>query len=588
MKRVIHVGCYFFILLLLALASFTSTYCESSFFSPTGIWSVLPPLIAIALAFLTRNVIVSLLTGVFSAAYLLALESYGPVESIPRCFLTATEQMRSAAAKPWNCGVLLQCATIGGLVGLITRSGGVRAVAEFLAKFARGPVSSQIVSWFLGFFIFFDDYANVQIRGPIMRPLMDRSGTSREKFAFILDSTAAPIAGIALISTWIGTEISYIRTGLSDAGIENISAYTLFVESIPYRFYNLLTLAFVLGTALTLREFGPMRRAEVLARKGFLREMDSRLIRREEAETAAVDGGDPAESVESERPRSLLRESMFAIIPLLSLVVASFVCFYLSGRSTILSGEDAAKIATARAFNFESFRACIGEADASIALFQAALFACVASFIMCVASGKLTASQASQAWLSGVKSLCFTFVILILAWSLSACISKTGLGTANFLVTSLSSNTPTFILPSFIFVLAAIVSFATGTSYGTMAIITPLAIPFAHELLPGDHAYLVAATSAVLTGAIFGDHCSPISDTTILSSTSARCGLLEHVSTQLGYALWIAGISIVFGFLPVGLGVSLKIALPVSLVACLALIFILGRKVPAKINDEQK
>ncbi|MGN0911132.1 MAG: Na+/H+ antiporter NhaC family protein, partial [Thermoguttaceae bacterium] len=308
----------------------------------------------------------------------------------------------------------------------------------------------------------------------------------------------------------------------------------------------------------------------------------------EEAENAAVDGSDSAEAVKSNGSRSLLRESMFAIIPLLSLVVASFACFYLSGRSTILSGDDAAKIATAREFNFESFRACIGEADASIALFQAALFACVASFIMCVASGKLTASQASQAWLSGVKSLCFTFVILILAWSLSACISKTGLGTANFLVTSLSSNTPTFILPSFIFVLAAIVSFATGTSYGTMAIITPLAIPFAHELLPGDHAYLVAATSAVLTGAIFGDHCSPISDTTILSSTSARCGLLEHVSTQLGYALWIAGISIVFGFLPVGLGVSLKIALPVSLVACLALIFILGRKVPVKLNDEQE
>lgn len=218
MKRVIHVGCYFFILLLLALASFTSTYCESSFFSPTGIWSVLPPLVAIVLAFLTRNVIVSLLTGVFCASYLLALDSHGPIDSIPHCFFTATEHMRAAAAKPWNSGVLLQCATIGGLVGLITRSGGVRAVAEYLAKFARGPVSSQIVSWFLGFLIFFDDYANVQIRGPIMRPLMDRSGTSREKFAFILDSTAAPIAGIALISTWIGTEISYIRTGLATPG----------------------------------------------------------------------------------------------------------------------------------------------------------------------------------------------------------------------------------------------------------------------------------------------------------------------------------------------------------------------------------
>ena len=235
---------------------------------------------------------------------------------------------------------------------------------------------------------------------------------------------------------------------------------------------------------------------------------------------------------------------------------------------------------------FNQEKSLHGRSAGCAGIFQSATLAALVSFVMSVVFGKLTASEAVSSWLSGVKSLVFTFVILILAWSLSSSIGKEGLGTAKFLVTALSNSTPSFILPTFIFILSAIVSFATGTSYGTMAIITPLAIPFANEIVPGDHAYLVAATSAVLIGAIFGDHCSPISDTTILSSNSARCGLLEHVSTQLGYALWIAAIATVFGFLPVGFGVRLWIALPVALVVVCLLVFVGGRKVPVTVDEE--
>ena len=610
MKKTVNLIFYILVAALLAIAAYTSS-SGNEFLSPSGIWSVLPPLIAILLAFLTKNVVVSLLIGVLSATFLLALKDSSAGIAVFESFDLATRYMCKSVAKPWNAGVLLQTGAIGGLVGIITASGGIRAVAEALAKLARGPRSAQVISWFLGFFIFFDDYANVQIRGPIMRPIADNNGVSREKFSFILDSTSAPIAGMALISTWIGTEVSYISAGLEDAGLAStITPYGLFVESIPFRFYNVLTLAFVLISALTLREFGPMRHAEVLARRGFLREMDSRLIRREEAAAQGLeeapapaassssnqgvvdcedDGKDDFGASQMKKPESLLRSSMYAIVPLLSLVITSFVFFYYSGLSKILGGETNVDLSVVEGdFSFAAFRACIGEADASVAIFQAGAFASIVAFIMSVMTHKLTADEAVRSWLSGVKSLAFTFVILILAWSLSASISKDGLGTANFLVTSLSSGTPTFILPTFIFVLAAIVSFATGTSYGTMAIITPLAIPFANEILPGNHAYLVAATSAVLTGAIFGDHCSPISDTTILSANSARCGLLEHVSTQLSYALWIAGISIVLGFLPVGLGVSLSISLPVALAAVFALIFIVGRKVPVTIPDDEQ
>lgn len=593
MKRVAKLLCYFLIVVLLAVAATTSSVSSNAFWAPSGVWSILPPFVAILLAFLTKNVVVSLLVGVFSATFLLALQRTSPGLAVFMAFDLGTQQMRDVVAKPWNAGVLLQCGAIGGLVGLITASGGVRAVAEWLSRLARGPRSAQVISWILGFFIFFDDYANVQIRGPIMRPITDRSGVSREKFSFILDSTAAPIAGIALISTWIGTEVSYIASGLADAGITDVSPYSLFVESIPFRFYNILTLFFVLASAITLREFGAMRSAEQLARRGLLREMDSRLIRREEAEAYAL--GEEAtessdeESTELEAPTersSLRRDSTFAIVPLIVLVVSAFLFFYFSGRAKIATGETVEDVALASGFSFDSFRACIGQADASIAIFQSALLAGIVAFCMVVLFRKLSAEEAVRAWLNGVKSLVFTFVILILAWALAASIGKDGLGAAQFLVSSFSDATPSFILPTFIFVLAAIVSFATGTSYGTMAIITPLAIPFANEAVPGDHAYLVAATSAVLTGAIFGDHCSPISDTTILSSTSARCGLIEHVSTQLGYALWIAAIAIFCGFLPVGLGVDLRVALGVGVLAILALLVFLGRKVPATLPEE--
>lgn len=512
--------------------------------------------------------------------------------------------MLNVVAKPGNAGILLQCGAIGGLVALLAASGGLRAIAEQFVKLARGPVSSQIVAWVLGLFIFFDDYANVQIRGPIVRPITDRNRVSREKLSFILDATAAPIAGIALISTWIGTELSYINSGLSDAGLaDTIQAYNLFVSSIPYRFYNLLMLAFIFLSAIMLRDFGPMYKAEILARKGYLRDMNLNLVTIEEAMNGASDGvnddvlngsNEKAASegvlkgVEDAAPKdrsSNLRSSMFALIPLAVLIVSSFAFFYTSGYSKILEDGDPGKLAAIEHVSAASIRTILGDADAAISIFRAAVLAGIVAFIMNVFSKRTSASDSVSAWLGGVKSLTFTFVILILAWTLSTCINKDNLGTAHFLVGALSDGTPAFLLPSLIFVFAAIVSFATGTSYGTMAIITPLAIPFANALAPGDYTYLVATTSAVLTGAIFGDHSSPISDTTILSATSARCGMLDHVRTQMEYALWVGAIALVFGFLPAGCGVSIWIVLPIALAAILGLLIVKGKKIPNVAED---
>ena len=580
MNKLVRLTLYCLVIGAIIAAALTSVYCsDSNFWTPNGVWSVLPPIIAIVLAFATRNVLIALLAGLLSAAYLMALRSLSPLSAVPESFEIATQQMLFVVTKPFNAGVLLQCGVIGGLVGLLTAGGGVRAIAELFAKFARGPVSAQIVSWILGFFIFFDDYANVQIRGPIARPIADRNRVSREKLAFILDATAAPIAGVALVSTWIGTELAYINSGLVDAGLtETYSPYGLFVASIPYRFYNVLMLAFVFLSAVTLRDFGAMRRAEVLARQGRLRDMDRGEISVEQA----LDGDDASDSKDSKdaKRNSLFVDSLFAIVPLLVLVCSAFWFFYSSGRLAILEGGDPEQIALVQTTSPESLRAVLGKADAAVSIFRAALLAGIVAFCLNVLFRRNTAAEAIVAWLNGVKSLVFTFAILILAWALSTCINRENLGAAQFLVSALSEGTPTFLLPSLVFILAAIVSFATGTSYGTMAIITPLAIPFANALAPGDYSYLVACVGSVLTGAIFGDHSSPISDTTILSATSARCGMLEHVGTQLGYAIFVAIVSVLFGFLPVGLGAPIAVVLPVALVVLALLLWKFGKKTP--------
>ncbi len=602
MNKIIRVVFYWVIIVAICAATWTSTqFPDSTFWSPSGIWSILPPLVAIVLAFATKNVLVSLLVGVFTAAYLLGLRDHSPLGAIVEAFNISSQQMLNVVAKPGNAGILLQCGAIGGLVAVLAVNGGLRALAEKVVKLARGPASSQIVTWALGLFIFFDDYANVQIRGPIVRPITDRNRVSREKLSFILDATAAPIAGIALISTWIGTELSYINSGLADAGLsDSIQAYSLFVSSIPYRFYNLLMLVFIFLSAVMLRDFGAMYKAEVLAREGYLRDMNLNLVTIEAAMNGASDGVEGAgvmngseKDVEKETalnsPDAIAEESkkksswsgaMFALVPLLVLILSAFSFFYTSGRAAIIASGDVDKIAQIEHLNAQSIRDILGAADAAISIFRAALLAGIVAFVMSVASKRVTMSDAVNAWMSGVKSLSFTFVILILAWTLSTCINKDNLGTARFLVGALSDGTPAFLLPSLIFVFAAIVSFSTGTSYGTMAIITPLAIPFANALCPGDYTYLVAATSAVLTGAIFGDHSSPISDTTILSATSARCGMLEHVGTQIEYALYVGGIAILFGFLPVGAGLSVWIALPIAMLAIFLLLLFKGKKVP--------
>ena len=534
-----------------------------------GALTLLPPLVAIVLAFITRNVIFSLFMGIFTGTFMVNISGENIFYAFFGAFVDMSSKMVGSLADSWNAGIVLQVLTIGGMIAVITKMGGPRAIAQKLAQRAKTPATAQIYTWIMGFFIFFDDYANSLIIGPIMRPVTDKLKISREKLAFIIDSTAAPIAGLALISTWVGYELSLIKDAYVAIGQPDVNAFAIFVETLPYRFYNILMLAFVFFSAYTLREFGPMHTAAVRA-----------------YETGHVSNPKTTSSVMNQEnsfmlPKEDREYSIYnAIIPILVLIVVSIVGFYINGKAS-LEG-DVLKAVEANPFSFNSIRDCFGAADASIVIFEAALLSSLVAIGMGLQQKIFDLHEAIETWVFGVKALVITAVILILAWSLSAIMKE--LGTATYLVTILSDSTPQFILPTVIFILGSIISFSTGTSYGTMGILMPLTIPLAnavgiHTGLEGNElsTYTILNVGAVLTGAIFGDHCSPISDTTILSSMASSCNHMDHVSTQLYYALFVGVVAILFGFLPAAFGVPVYILLPLGLLVVYLVIRFYGK-----------
>jgi len=557
---------------LMLIISTVTTYASDGELNAAkfGMWTLIPPIVAIVLAFVTKNVVISLFIGVFSGAFILGLNDYGVVGAFVQGFLGIINYIIGSLADSWNAGIILQCLTIGGLIALISKMGGARAVAEALAKRAKSPVSAQLITWVLGLFIFFDDYANALIVGPIMRPVTDKMKISRERLAFIIDATAAPIAGMALISTWIGYEIGLIKDAYGSIG-QDVNAYGVFISTIPYRFYNILILAFIVVTAILLKEFGPMYKAERRARMtGKVLADDARPMATEEATGL--------------EPKPGTKLSVWnAIIPIGVLIVSAFAGFYYNGYTVL--AEDAAMMEMIKSapLSMAAIRETFGASDASLVLFQAALLGSIVALAMGVKQKIFTVSEGIDTWIVGMKSLVITGVILLLAWSLSGVIKE--LGTNWFLVKQLGDTLPAFILPSLIFILGSAISFATGTSYGTMGILMPLTIPLAFAINP-DQGYMLMSIGAVLTGAIFGDHCSPISDTTILSSMGSACDHIDHVKTQLAYALTVGLVTVVFGYIPVGLGVPVYVVLPVALAAIVGIVHVFGKSV--KVEDLEK
>lgn len=537
-----------------------------------GILTLIPPIVAIGLAFITKETVLSLFAGVFVGEFMLNVTNYNLINSIINAILDMGTEIISCMSDPWNAGILLQCLLIGGIIQLITRMGGVKALGELFAKKADSPTKAQLLTLLLGIFVFFDDYANSLIVGPVMRPVMDKLRVSREKLSFVVDGTAAPVAGLAIISTWIGLEISLIASGFESVGMTNISGFGIFLQTIPYRFYNIFLLLFIVLSAVTLYEFGPMK------------DYQQKAIERKDKENVVVPDAPAFDGVQ---PVEGINHSVWnAIIPIMTLIVTALIAFYWSGYTTILNGENQALInlMMTSPLSFNGIFEALSQSDASVALFQSALVASLVAIMMAVQKKILKIDEAINEWVGGMKTIVITGVILLLAWSLGDVIGE--IGTAHYLVGVLSNTIPPFIVPSIIFILGALISFATGTAYGTMSILMPLAIPLAWGVSSGDLNFTIVATSGVLTGAIFGDHCSPISDTTILSSMGTSCNLMNHVQTQIYYAVFVAVVAIVFGYLPAGLNVPWYIILPVGIVVMYVGLKFLGQKIDYSIAED--
>ncbi|WP_432663640.1 Na+/H+ antiporter NhaC family protein [Wukongibacter baidiensis] len=524
-----------------------------------GWLSLLPPLIAIVLAFVTKQVVLSLFIGVFTGS--LMLNGWNPFYGFLRAL---DEYMIPSLADSWYAAIIIFTITIGGMIGIVTKMGGTQAVANYLIKKAKTPVSAQIVTGILGCLVFFDDLANLLIVGPTMRPLTDKLKVSREKLSYIVDSTASPVAGLALISTWIGFELGLINTAFESLGID-VNAYDVYFRSIPYYFYNIFALAMVFLLAYMGKDFGPMYEAEKRAR------LTGKVL----ADDASPLSSNDIEAKQADSDKEY--KAYNAIIPIMTLIVVAFCGLWYNGYLNSDPGVDP--------FTIEGIRTCFGNADSSVVLVWGAVTASIVAGILANTQKILNLQETFDAWFEGAKGLLDVSVILVFSWSLGSVIQ--GVGTADFLVGIVAkSNMPAGFLPALVFTISCLVAFATGTSWGTMTIVVPLAVPLAASLVsvnPTESPIVLASLSAVLAGAIFGDHCSPISDTTILSSMSSGSDHLHHVKTQIPYALIGAGLAIV-GLLLVGfMNLTPIVIIPLGLTAVWAIIHFFGKS--TKLED---
>lgn len=519
-----------------------------------GVWSILPPLLAIVLAVLIRNVLVSLLVAV---AVGVAIVTLSPVETALQTVTILASQLIPKGGDYFQLQIVVFTLFLGATIGVMTASGGTRAMVDRLAGYTNSRSRSQVLTSLMGVVVFFDDYANMLLVGSTMRPVTDRQRVSREKLAFLVDSTAAPIAGLALISTWVGAEIGWIKEALEaqqlSLGDAEVTAKSVLIWTLPYRFYPIFLLAFVFAIAKTGRDFGPMRAAEYRAftTGEVIRETRSTndSISTIDPTTACSAGGRDA----AQSSGSLLN----AIVPIFVLIVS------VVGGISLLPDE------------------------AVMVLMWAAIAASVSSIVVAASDvNRLSAKEIASAWLGGAQSMLLGVVVLVLAWSIAEVCSGDNLNTAAYLVDLIGGQVSPEWLPALAFLLSAAVAFATGSSFATMGLLIPLFVSMSKFLLSDAsvdiqdiplHATTLATLGAILAGAIFGDHCSPISDTTVLSSAAAGCDHMDHVGTQLPYAFTVGLVSLVGGYIPAGFGVSPWICLPLSAGVLVLIVRFVGR-----------
>ncbi len=507
----------------------------SSFFEGT-FWALLPPIIAIVLALITKEVYSSLFLGILSGGILYAISNTG--FSFETMFNAVVhEGFIVNLADEWNVGILIFLVVLGAIVVMMNRAGGSRAYGEWAATKIKNRRGAQLATFGLGSLIFVDDYFNCLTVGSVMRPITDKHRISRAKLAYLIDATAAPICIIAPISSW-AADVS--------GTVEGVNGIALFIQTIPYNLYALLTIAMVLFVAFSGLDYGPMKRFEKNALAGDLH----------------TSGGEQFSSGEEEKsnPRGKVLDLIIPVVILIILCVAGMV--YTGGF-----------------FAGESFINSFADCDAAYGLAMGSIAALVLNMIYFICRRVLSFKECTSAIPEGFKQMVPAILILTFAWGLKA---MTGLLDASGYVAALveSAKALQLLLPALLFLVACGLSFATGTSWGTFGILIPIVTGVFENQLAGVTdsaaipAMVVICISACLAGAVCGDHCSPISDTTIMASAGAKSDHVNHVATQLPYALTVAGVSLV-GYLLAGFVQNVFVVLGVSLVLLLALLTLL-------------
>jgi len=526
-------GCSTLVLVLsLLLFPLQLTAAETAVLNASTWISVLPPLVAIALALLLRQVIPALFAGVCLGAW--AINGF----TLTGLWLGVLDAFQvhilESFADTDHAAVILFSLMIGGTVGIISRNGGMYGIVNLIVGWADSARRACLATAAMGLAVFFDDYANTLVVGNTMRSVTDSMRVSRAKLAYIVDSTAAPVSCIALVTTWIGYEVGLI--GDATAGLPGLDAepYLLFISSIPYSFYPILTILFVFMVAGTGRDFGPMLKAE---RSAWRRdqEVDEHLD-----STMAADC-EPIEAVEGKPQRALN-----AALPILVLVGGVMGGLYVTGKANVELADP-------------SIKDIIGAADSYRSLMWGSLLGMLCAALLTLAQRIMNLEEIVNSWYQGMRSMIYAMIILILAWALGGISEE--LETANYLVSVLGDALPVQLVPALVFVLAAGTAFSTGSSWGSMGILVPLVIPLTWAVMkaggmqsPDDMHILYSSIACVLAGSVWGDHCSPISDTTILSSMASGCDHIEHVRTQMPYALLVGFVATVIGTLPVAYG----------------------------------
>ena len=523
------------ILIIVAMSAMTVFAADGATYEPKmygTFWSLVPPLVAIILALITKEVYSSLFVGILVGALFYSGFSFeGTVTHILNGGLVAV------LSDSYNVGILIFLVILGAMVALMNRAGGSAAFGEWASKHIKSRVGAQLATIALGVLIFIDDYFNCLTVGSVMRPVTDKHNVSRAKLSYLIDATAAPICIIAPVSSWAAAVSSYVEDG---KGLE------VFIKAIPYNFYALLTIAMMIILVVMKKDYGPMKKHEFNALNGDLFTTEDRPYANADAQEVNRKG-----------------KVIDLVIPIIVLIVCCVIGMIYTGG--FFSGE-----------NFiDAFSNC----DASVGLALGSMLALVITIVLYLVRRVLKFSDCMACIPDGFKAMVPAILILTFAWTLKA-MTVDSLGADVFVDETVKSFAGGFmnLLPAIIFVIGCVISFATGTSWGTFGILIPIVI----AVFGGSNPELtIIGISACMAGAVCGDHCSPISDTTIMASAGGQCNHVNHVSTQLPYALTVAAVSFVT-YIVAGFTKSAWVSLPVGIVLLVATLLVLGKSKKAE------